>query len=294
MSSGLTQVDRFVTKPKQYAVMLILSFLLSPQLYSQNHQPHGKFSTASIADSETRTKKIREELRRYNGDDWAGDYYFGDGLGVNVSLVLAPKSGFVFSWHGCVGLYDINYGDVAFTNGTIRLLFKYPNKREGFEGIAPVLLPVRWGERHYLIDADHVVDFTNAINAGTEPRPSSWFGGSFLLRRGDESKAVTGEPNLPNEFLSYILPKPIKANASVESSRIEHSRRMTYVNVDVGRVDGVKEGMKLYVSSPSSGILDTFVVTKVGEHSATAAITTARACRSCSRSSDWKLSTKLE
>jgi len=239
------------------------------------------------------TKKIRQELRHFKDDDWAGEYYFGDGLGVNVSLALAPKNGFVFSWHGCLGLYDLNYGDVAFTDGAVKLLFKYPNNQEGFEGIASELLPVRWGKRHYLIAVDRIVDFTNAINAGTEP--SSLFGGRsprFLLRRGDENRAVAGRPSLPNEFVSYILAEPIMAKvSSVEQARVEQSRRITYVRIDVGSVEGLKQGMELYVHSPSR-IFDTAVVTSVSEHSARAVIE-QREFNDPVPSTDWELSTKL-
>jgi hypothetical protein len=53
-----------------------------------------------------RRKKIQEDMATLEDHPWAGDYYEGDGTGVNVSLTLAPNSGFVFEWHGCGGLYD--------------------------------------------------------------------------------------------------------------------------------------------------------------------------------------------
>ncbi|HVO82148.1 MAG TPA: hypothetical protein VMT28_15540 [Terriglobales bacterium] len=282
-----------MTKWSHCAVLFLIGSLLSPQLYSQTPKLDERFSEASVAASEKQTKKIRQELRDLKDHDWAGEYYFGDGLGVNVSLALAPKGGFTFSWHGCLGLYDLNYGGVAFTNGTVKLLFKYPNKQEGFQGLAPELLPVRWGERHYLIAADHIVDFANAINAGSEP--SSLFGGrsaSFLLRRGDEKKPVSGQPNLPSEFLTYILAEPIKAKISfVEQTRLEHARRITNVRLDVGSIDGLKAGMELYVHSPSR-IFETAVVTDVSEHSAKAVIEQMETTDPAP-STDWELSTKL-
>jgi hypothetical protein len=273
--------------------MFLLACTLSHRLHSQARESDERFLRTSAAASEAQTKKIRRELQKLKENDWAGEYYFGDGLGVNVSLALAPKSGFVFSWHGCLGLYDLNYGDVAFTNGTVKLLFKYPNKREGFEGIAPELLPVRWGKRHYLIDVGHIVDFTNAINAGTEPSPIfAGRSGRFLLRRGDEDKAVGGEPDLPNEFLSYILAEPIKARVTlVQEMRVERSRRITYVRIDVGSLDGVKQGMELYVHSPSS-VFESAIVTSVGEHSAKAVIEQMELTDPVP-STDWELSTKL-
>jgi hypothetical protein len=60
------------------------------------------------------------ELKTLKAHAWAGKYHYGDGLGVNVDLSLAPKSGFVFTWHGCLGLYDLNYGGVEEADGRIR------------------------------------------------------------------------------------------------------------------------------------------------------------------------------
>ena len=40
----------------------------------------------------------------------AGDYYFGDGLGVNCALTLKAEGRFTFGWRGCLGVYDQNTG----------------------------------------------------------------------------------------------------------------------------------------------------------------------------------------
>jgi hypothetical protein len=251
------------------AAVLALCCLLG----AQGYEPTDKFSKASVAAAEARTRKIQQELRHLNKHEWAGEYYFGDGLGVNVSLTLAPENGFVFTWHGCLGLYDLNYGDVAFTNGTVKLLFRYPNKREGFQGIAPEFLPVHWGQRHYLISADDMIRFTNAINAGTEP--DVLFGGKsayFLLRRGDEKKPAEGLPDIASEYLDYILKKPLTARiSSVTESRVEKSRRITRITLNVGSADGLRKGMEFFVKNPST-IYAEAVVTDVMDHWASAVI----------------------
>jgi hypothetical protein len=36
-------------------------------------------------------KKVQAEIETLRTHEWAGEYYEGDGLGENVSLVLAPK-----------------------------------------------------------------------------------------------------------------------------------------------------------------------------------------------------------
>jgi hypothetical protein len=70
---------------------------------------------------------------------------------VNTTLSIAPKAGFVFEWHGCMGLYDRNYGSVTWTNNRLELSFKFKNDRQGFQGLANELVPVSWGKRRYLV-----------------------------------------------------------------------------------------------------------------------------------------------
>src|SRR3954452_14883212 len=36
----------------------------------------------------------------------AGEYYFGDGTGVNCSLNVHQRGTFSFQWRGCLGTYD--------------------------------------------------------------------------------------------------------------------------------------------------------------------------------------------
>jgi hypothetical protein len=170
-------------------------------------------------------------------------------------------------------LYDLNYGDIAFTQGNVKLLFKYPNKREGFQGIAPELVPVRWGQRHYLIPTDGMIRFTNAVNAGREP--DTLFGGrsgGFLLRNGDEKKPVEGLPDIPSEYLNYILKEPLTARiSSIGESRMEKSSRVTRVTLNVGGADGLQKGMELFVKTPST-IYAEADVTDVSDHWASAVI----------------------
>jgi hypothetical protein len=250
----------------------------------------GKFSRWAKAGAERKTELINQELENLKNHPWAGKYYYGDGLGVNVNLSLAPKSGFVFMWNGCLGLYDLNYGGVGEADGRIRLVFKYPNDRKGFQGIAPELIPIVWGQRHYLIPADGIIDFANAINAGFEP--TTTLRGSFLLRAGDELKAVHGQPNIPSEYSDYLLRHPIKAEISaIKGSRIRDSARITTVVLNVGSARGVKQGMEFHVYSPST-IFESARITSVESSNSEARIVQYEVDEKCRRPSiDWKFST---
>src|SRR5262245_45423175 len=98
-----------------------------------------RFSGDAHRVASARRAEIVAELLTLGDHAWAGDDYQGEGLAVNCALKLAPRSGFVFEWHGCLGLYDRNYGPVSVEDGRVRLEFSFENIREGFRGVAPVL-----------------------------------------------------------------------------------------------------------------------------------------------------------
>lgn len=199
---------------------------------------------------------ILDEIKSLKDHPWAGEYYCGDGLGVNISVVVAPKSGYLYEWHGCGGLYDRNYGPVACINGRLQLTFRLP-KRESSSGIADELIPVRWGPRRYLIAAEDMVRFCNAVNGGTEPR--GWLYGLHLLRNGDEEKTITGFPVVPDEFKDYLLARAIEAEIIDVGERTDDK---TIVVLNRGKQHGLLPGMELHLFDPDAEI-DSATLTKV-------------------------------
>lgn len=114
-------------------------------------------------------------------------------------------------------------------------------------------LPIEWSERIYLISEIDLKDFANAINLGLEPRSSltagwdtlPWYG-SFYLRSGDQQKKVTGNPNLPKEWLSFLLREPMTATV-INVEKIEKLEFVTIstATVNKGSKHGLKVGMRL-------------------------------------------------
>lgn len=212
-----------------------------------------------------RHELLLAEIEKLGNHEWAGDYYSGDGLGVNISLVISPKE-YLFEWHGCLGVYDRNYGAVTEGDGQIHLSFTFENKRQGFRGIAPDFIPVSWGPRRYLIPADDIVGFCNCVNDGQEPR--SRIHGLYLLRRGDESKDVVGLPNVPDEFRSYLLTVPIEATIvavdafTTRPSVADWKFKDTPVTLDAGSNKGLHRGMEFVVTEPERSVV-TVRITKV-------------------------------
>jgi hypothetical protein len=212
-------------------------------------------------------RQIEEEIKTLGNHPWAGDYYFGDGMGVNVLLILAPKSGYLFEWHGCMGLYDRNYGAVTEIKGRLRLSFTFANKPKGFMGIAEQFIPVSWGDRKYLIPADDVVGFCNAMNGGREPRKKVH--GFYLLRFADEKKEAKGLPLLPQEFKPYLLTRPIVADIVgvgryTSPSGNDWKLKGTPVTLNCGKKQGLLAGMEMHVVKPDD-IIGPVTVTKVEE-----------------------------
>jgi hypothetical protein len=221
-------------------------------------------------------ENIQAEIKTLKTHEWAGKYYEGDGLGVNVSLILAPKSGFLFEWHGCLGLYDRNYGAVSLNKDKVHLAFTLPNKRQGFQGIAQKLTPIAWGERTYLIPSDDIVGFCNEVNEGSEPRKGMH--GSCLLREGDEKKEVKGFPTIPAEFKPYLLDHPIDAEIvsvgkyKTRPSVCDWKFKDTPVVLNRGKSHGLLKGMKLHVVQPEHAV-ESVEITKVEDERAEGVMT---------------------
>lgn len=153
-----------------------------------------------------RQAAIERDLKRSPKEAWAGDYYQGDGLGMNVRMLVSPV-GVATTWHGCLGLYGANEGSIRVdSSSSLRFAFNKPNE-DKFGGFPGQVVPVRWGERRYLIPPDRMQDFVEAINQGFEPRPRGM--GMFLLAEGDEGKPVAGLPSLPQSYLRKIRDRAV-------------------------------------------------------------------------------------
>ncbi|MGH7192879.1 MAG: hypothetical protein ACREJM_05000 [Candidatus Saccharimonadales bacterium] len=200
---------------------------------------------------------ILQEISSLGNHEWAGEYYCGDGMGFNLSLTMAPKSGYLFEARGCTGRYGRNYGPVTPSADRLRLAFRRPVQRERLFTIADQLIQVHWGPRRYLISPKDMLEFCNAINAGTEPRTD--IHGLHLLRCGDEAKAVQGLPTVPDEFKDYLLARPIEAEIIEVMERAENS---TLGVLNRGKMHGLLPGMELHIIEPDHA-LESVCVTAV-------------------------------
>ena len=245
---------RMWRRPKFCRAILVAAFTCGVITAQTQERDNPKFSNQAESTAKNLSQQIRQEISQPGKHEWAGDYYEGDGTGENVSLLIAPKHGYVFEWHGCLGLYDRNYGDVTVTNGRLQLSFTFTNKHEGFEGIAAEFIPVRWGKRMYLVPTKEIVRFCNEVNSGLEPRKEPH--GRQLLRHGDEKRLATGDPAIPVEYRAYLLKEPIKAEITkiakvvTRPSKSDFKFKDTTVTINSGMSQGLRQGMEFYVNDP--------------------------------------------
>ena len=179
-------------------------------------RPFDATQSTTPAGFDERDLAIVESLKTSPASRWAGSYYQGDGLGENIRLRLAPEAGVTATWNGCLGLYGINHGSlVERDDGVILMSYVASNEPTTAGGFPEALIPVRWGERQYLIPPDRMPEFVSAINHGFEPKQGRY--GLFLLRDGDENKPVAGLPLLPPGTQAQVRRKPVRARiATVE------------------------------------------------------------------------------
>jgi len=254
-----------------------------------------KLSNEAVARVKELNATIDDEAKGLGAEHWAGRYYHGDGLGVNVTVAMAPKGGFTFEWRACIRVYDRNYGSVTERGHSLVLSPVLPNEQEGFKGTPTEFIPVKWGERRYLIPADDVVGFCNQINSGREPR--QYAHGFYLMRSGDEKKAVSGGPEFPPGVEQSLLNAPITAKiievgaVTSRDSRANWKFYDTKVTLDVGSKQGVVTGMTFHVISPQN-VFETARITSVEENKSIATITQMGEKRSIP-GVNWKLSTRM-
>jgi hypothetical protein len=183
----------------------------------------------------------------------AGQYYQGDGTGVNWYLTLQTDHHYSFTWRGCLGEYGKSAGRWSFRDHQLTLRSA---TSAGMADKLPLTYRiVRWGERTYLVPADDVVAFCNYINQGVEPRDDEH--GLVFLKDGDWNRRTLGLPDLP-ELNDFLLAQPIRARiVSSDGAR---------GTVDAGRRAGLRIGMIL--TAQDASVLQARVV-RLGDESAT-------------------------
>ena len=234
------------------------------QAYTEDYDP-------VVAEYARREAEIGTEIIEGSDALWAGEYHFGDGLGTNVTLVIAPHHGFAVIWNGCMGVYGRSFGSVTRQGGRLLLNHEVPNQPGLFGNFSNVLVPVRRGEQFYLVGEEQMAEFSQAVN-----EECSGPCGRFLMRGGWD-EMVARIPTLAAEYAGESSDKPlyVRVTRVIEPDREavdgEFRWRKSTVELDLGRDGGIREGAEFY-SSTAGWITDTITVVEVNDTSSVATV----------------------
>jgi hypothetical protein len=181
--------------------------------------------------------------------EWAGTYYEGDGLGENVTIHLAPKSGIAYLNYGCLGLYGAGHGQIAQVLPDGLMLNLTTEDRV----LSRHVYFVRWGQRRFLVAESSILRFVNDYNQGGFFReemfgiPEFEYGG--LNTRGSRPPTPTTKPELPASYAKLLLDAPLHLKTlNVEPRRIPTGVSATQYTIEFegGADQGVYEGLEFW------------------------------------------------
>lgn len=256
--------------------MIAVSFVLFALLAAGSgagaqHRPRQEeISEGLLTLVRDRWETIRLEASGLPGDEWAGDYRAFGGPTISTHLAWSPASGFVVWWENCSRpqFARVNYGRAAFTDGSLKLAPELSEQSPSAFHVGSELVPVKWGEQHFLIPADRMVNFAYAANSGSVEQVES-----FLLKTADYEKERKGLPDLPPEYRKHLGARPITATLSGFGAKEE--RRPLKVFLNAGRAEGVVPEMTFYLSRPRNVYMQ-IEVTDVREHTSEAFVIMVR------------------
>jgi len=204
-------------------LLILVAFSVGCSHYAQIGQPPLQAGPSNAAEA-----KI---------NDVVGNYYFGDGLGVNCRLELKEDSTFHFTWRGCLGVYDENEGAYNREGNLVVLIPNRPHRHDVNIGVATRFHPVTWGDRLYLVSGEQMLGFTSRVANGWRGNEYGGRSSDYYLRDGvaankeGDLPAIKGEPVVPDFFRPYLTNE-----FSCSVIKQINERRVV---IDKGSADGV-------------------------------------------------------
>jgi len=246
---------------KTVVLFLILTLLTTGlDVGAQNPPKREEISEELATLVRAKWEAIKLEASNLPNDEWVGSYRSFDGPTISTHLAWSPTSGFMVWWENCSRPWTarVNYGNAEFTNGSLKLTPELSENSPSSYLIASEFIPVKWGEQHFLIPSDKMISFAYAVNSTSIQEVES-----FLMKIEDYEKDRKGLPDIPQAYRKYLNMKPITATISGFGPKVE--RWYPKVILSVGRVEGVVQEMKFYLSRPGN-IYMQLEVTDVQEH----------------------------
>jgi hypothetical protein len=270
------------------AILAVVTILRLPVARSQ--RPTGPLPDALLKTIETKEETIKQALDRGPESEWAGNYYSQDGLTAGTVLSWHPDVGFVIRWSTCSHGWreSANHGAAMLKNGTITLSPELTATDGSVYQIGRTLVPVRWGQQHYFVWSDRLINFCYAvINSHNAPEVDA-----FFLKDVDRDKRRDRLPNVPAEYRQYLFGKPIIATVSEVKPNAQPGINELVLNV--GKANGVVPEMKFYAATPSN-IYMLVEILDASEHSSLAYVITSgyrHSDRNVTPKVGWKLTSR--
>ncbi len=186
----------------------------------------------------------------------AGEYSYGNGFNINCTLEISTDGRFLYKRCDCEDVVDQSTGRIKLDDQGNVVLEPVQPRASWPRGTAPVLIPVSWGQRLYLVPQDDVLGFVNQVNRGQEP-VSRGSMGSYYLREGDWDRPTTGLPTLPEEWKSRILEDAVEG---VVAGKDPSGRWI----INRGKEHGIYDQMELTAWSPGGRRFLNLRVTETG------------------------------
>jgi len=190
----------------------------------------------------------------------AGEYYLGDGLGMNVNLSILPDARYSLISSGCTGVHYRELGFVQESKGQYVLSPSGPSE----PSIKRTLVLIGWGQRHYLIPPDEMQELRDAIIEGREPREDAH--GRFFIRL--PIAPADGLPDSPPAWADALREGLLLGRVTgVSAVGIAKVGRAT---VSLGAKEGLREGDVLTVQRHVPSYVRRLLVVSVTDHSCVA------------------------
>jgi hypothetical protein len=204
------------------------------------------FADAS-AEQLARRKAILDEAQSSGANEWAGRYMADVGDLSYRSLLWAPRSGYLlYRYSDTPWPLDPSIGRATLEGDLLRLDPEVPIVQSSAPAYRNRFQLVRWGQRHYLVAPEDLVQFCCAVNSTADDEI-----GRFL-RKAEKVAEPHGYPSLAPSFSRYLRLPPISAKVvAVSSDRIARNEWPMYrvtVTLSAGASRGVQPGMAFWLA----------------------------------------------
>lgn len=251
------------TIKKSAVFFLYVLILCALQIPAQNNNRFDE----PISDEHYKILQERKELIEQENvsdkNEWTGTYSQGD---HHPTIFMWSATHGFLTWGSNHTFYParINFGRAEFSNN--RLIIKPEIEKDflNFQYIPTELIPVKWGEQHFLIDSDELLNFAYAVHSNAESQIVE-----YLSKRADYKKPRAGLPNLPKEYEKILTMKAIKPKVT-GIKKSDGGLLDTELTLNRGRADVLIKGMYFYYVNLSGSL--TIRITDLDEKSSKAVI----------------------